>query len=260
MTSKRLNKGAFICLAVCLICVGVLVASRMVEFIKRDDAQEVKSSPPIATYQAGVPFDLVGDAREVDSKGNEVWDPWDFSRGLDWTGTMRVTVSSPVLYDSPQDAGFAVAPDSADAPAGSHILAVDVALENVDAVCRKSVISENGAPSLNMMMFGMRTSAGGYCEALYFFAPEVDGITWDESKSMSYAWVDQGSTARLRIGYVVNLAGDSTSDARGSSRSDVELVAPDDDFQMVLDTGWTDGAPIVELGAATVSEVPHGAE
>lgn len=260
MTGKRRNKGAAICLAICLVCVGALVASWMVKSIQSNNAQEAKSSPPSMTYQAGVPFDLVGDAREVDSKGNEVWDPWDFSRGLDWMGTMRVTVSAPVLYDTLQDAGFPVASDSANAPAGSRILAVDVTLENIDAVCRESVVEENGAPSLNMMMFGLRTSAGGYCEAFYFLAPEVESIAWDESKSMSYTWVDQGSTAHLRIGYVVYLAGDSASATRGGPRSDVGLVSPDDDFQMVLDTGWTDGAPIVELGTASVSEVPYEAD
>ena len=259
MTKKRLGKGSLICLGVCLVCVLVLVASRMAGTNQGQSEPEPGSSAPSKVYRAGVPFDLTGEVRGVDAKGNETWDPWDFSRGLEWTGTMRVTVDAPVLYDTPEDAGFAVTPGQNDPLPGSRVLVVDVALENVDATCRESVIKENGAAALNMMMFGMRTAKGVPCEAFYFSAPEVDGLTWDQSKSMSYTWVEQGPTAKLRIGYAVFLKEDASSGARGSSLSDADLVSPDDDFQMVLQTGWTDGAPIVELGPATVAKEPYDA-
>lgn len=257
---KKLNRGLIVCAAICVVCVVVLAASKLGQTGQETAQEPEPSSPPSATYQVNTAFDLTGKERELDEKGNEVCDPWDFDRKWDWLGAMRFTIGQPVLYDSAEGAGFAPA---VYADANAHVLAVDITVENIDATCRESIIKENGAPSFNMNMFVLEdVSRPCATEAYYFSAPTVEGLTWGEGKSETYTWIESGETATIRIGYVVYLKGDTVPKSRAGV--DVvledEKISLDDEYKMTLFTGWADGAPIVELGRAKVAEAPYASD
>lgn len=257
---KKPNRGLIACAVICVVCVAVLAASKLGQAPASSSEESEPPSPPSATYQANAAFDLTGRERELDEKGNEVWDFWDFDRGWDWLGTMRFTIGQPVLYDSAEEAGFE---PRHDADASAHVLAVDITIENIDATCRESVIKENGAPSFNMNMFVLQSTSGlRTVESYYFSAPAVEGLTWGEDKSFTYTWVDPGQTATIRIGYVAYLGDDVTP----KSRTGVDTVPEDaritldDEYKMTLFTGWADSAPIVELGRAKAAEAPYASD
>lgn len=244
--NKSASRGAVVCVVVCAVCIAVIVALRYFSPGAQDDAkQDEPASAPSATYQAGIAFDLVGQARDIDKDGNEVYDPWDFAKAWDWTGAMRFTVSRAVLYNSAQDAGFSLDADDETFYAGKRMVVVEIDIQNVNAVCRETTVQENGAPSFNLTMFALRTVDGQLLEPFCFNAPQIEGLTWDESKSASYTWVKEGSQATVRIGYpLIN--------------QDEELSL--DNLQMVVQNGWYDGAPVVELGAAQVAGAPYVAD
>ncbi len=239
---KRASRGVIVCAAVCAVCIAVIVALRFFSPGAQDAKQDEPASPPSATYKAGDAFDLVGETRDIDEDGNEVYDPWDFAKAWDWTGTMRFTVSKAALYDSAQDAGFSVDGEDEKLYAGKRMLVVDIDIQNVDATCRETTVQENGVPSLNLTMFTLKTADGQAFEPFCFDAPQVEGLSWDESKSASYTWVGEGSRATARIGYPVIDQGEEPSL---------------DNLQMVVQNGWYDGAPVVELGAAQIAEAPY---
>lgn len=240
--NKSTNRGAVVCAAVCVVSIAVVVALRLFSSGAQEDTrQDEPASPPSATYQAGVAFDLVGEARDVDKDGNEVYDPWDFAKAWDWTGTMRFTVSKAVLYDSAQDAGFSLDVDDETFYAGKRMIVVDIDIQNIDAVCRETTAQENGTPSLNLTMFTLKTADGQLLEPFCFSAPQVEGLTWDENKSVSYTWVNEGSKATVRIGYPL------------IDQSEPSLK----NLQLVVQNGWYDGAPVVELGATQIAEAPY---
>lgn len=254
---KKLNRGLIVCAAICIACVVVLAASRLGQGSQKPQQEEESASPPSATYQVDTAFDLTGKEQELDEKGNEVCDPWDFDRKWDWLGTMRFTVGQPVLYDSAEEAGFAPAPY---ADQNSHVLAVDITVENIDATCRESVIKENGAPSFNANMFVLQSASGPRTiESYYFSVPAVDGLTWGDDKSFTYTWIELGQTETIRIGYAVYLKGDAAPKSRAGVDTVPEdaRITLDDEYEMVLFTGWSDGAPIVDLGKAKVAEAPY---
>lgn len=254
---KKLNRGLIACAVICIVCVAVLAASGLGKSSQEPQQEVEPSSLPSATYQVNTAFDLTGRERELDERGNEIYDPWDFDCAWDWLGTMRFTVGQPVLYDSAEEAGFE---PRSDADANAHVLAVDITVENVDATCRESVIKENGAPSFNANMFVLQSTSGPRTiESYYFSAPMVDGLTWGDDKSFTYTWVEPGQTETIRIGYAVYLEGDVVPKSRAGVETVPEdgRITLDDEYEMVLFTGWSDGTPIVELGKAEVAEAPY---
>ncbi len=254
---KKLNRGLIVCMAICVICVAVLVASKMGQSQQEPQQEQEPASPPSATYQVDSPFELTGTQPAIDDQGNKVHVSWNFSENWDWLGTMRFTVSQPVLYDSAEEAGFEA---RSDANTNAHVLAVDITVENIDATCRESVIKENGAPSFNMNMFVLQGASGfRTIESYYFSAPVVDGLIWGDGKSLSYTWVELGQTETIRIGYIAYLKGDETPKSRTGVDTVPEdyRISLDDEYKMTLFTGWADAAPIVELGKAKVAEAPY---
>ncbi len=240
---KFFNRGIAVCVAVCAVCIAVIAAGKIFSIGPADPSQAEPASPPSATYRVGETFDLVGQARDVDANGQETFDPWDFSKGWDWTGVMRFTVMGSTLYDSAKDAGFALGEEASKFYANTRMLVVEVNIQNVDATCRETTREENGAPSFNLTMFTVKTSDGQTLEPICFDAPQVEGLTWGADKSVSYTWVEAGSQASVRIGYPVLAQG----------------VEPslDEELQLVMQNGWYDGAPVVGLGVPSVAEAPY---
>lgn len=243
--NKSANRGIVVCAVVCAVCIAAIVAIRLISPAAGDAKQEEPASAPSATYRAGVAFDLVGEARDVDEDGNEVYDPWDFAKAWPWTGTMRFTVSKAMVYKSAGAAGFSLDADAETFYAGKRMLVVEVDIQNVDAECRETTIQENGAASLNLTMFTLKASDGQLLEPICFNAPQVDGLSWDESKSGSYTWANAGSRVVARIGYPLLAQGEEPSL---------------DGLKMVVQNGWFDGAPVIELGAVQVAEAPYVAD
>lgn len=261
--AKRLNRGAVACSVVCIACAAAFLAARFFSSSTQSSlpaSEETPASLPSATYEATIPFELIGAARDVDKDGNETYDPWDFEKGWDWTGTMRFTVSGATLYDSSEDAGFSLPGDDKDFYAGARMLAVNINVQNLDAACRESAMRENGAPSFNLTMFTLKAAGGRLIEPYCFMAPSVEGLTWDDGKSQTYTWVEAGSSATIRIGYPVFIKGDALPETRTRTVADGVKISVDDDLQMVLQNGWYDGAPVVELGAPQIAEEPYVAE
>ena len=257
---KKVSRGFVVCVAVCVICAVVLASSKLGQGFRGSQQEQEPSSPPSATYQVDTPFELTGVQPAVDERGDEIHVSWNFNENWDWLGTMRFTVGQPVLYDSAEEAGFAPA---AYADTNAHVLAVDIAVENVDATCRESIIKENGVRSFNANMFVLQSASGlRTIESYYFSVPAVDGLTWGDDKSFTYTWVEPGQTATIRIGYTVYLKGDVTPKSRAGVDTVPEdaRITLDDEYEMVLFTGWADGAPIVELGRAKVAEAPYASD
>lgn len=243
--NKSANRGIVVCAVVCAVCIAAIFAIRLISPAAGDAKQEEPASAPSATYRAGVAFDLVDEARDVDEDGNEVYDPWDFAKAWPWTGTMRFTVSKAMVYESAGAAGFSLDADAETFYAGKRMLVVEVDIQNVDAECRETTIQENGAASLNLTMFTLKASDGQLLEPICFNAPQVDGLSWDESKSGSYTWANAGSRVVARIGYPLLAQGEEPSL---------------DGLKMVVQNGWFDGAPVIELGAVQVAEAPYVAD
>ena len=248
----RIVTPARVAIVACaLVLAGVYGVPWLSSFGQKEDAPQDTKSDPSATYQANVPFDLVGEERERDAKGQEQWDFWDFAKGWDWTGTMRLTVSDPVVYTSPEAAGFQ---DDGFWPsdASGETVVLDVRIENVDATCRDSVVAENGAPSLNLSMFELDID-GTTQYPSYFSAPGVAGLVYGAGKAESYTWPAPGESVTARVGYSLNTYWEG---AQGTRLIVATTPATDLSYRVVLDEGWSDGAPVVELGAAKTA--PEG--
>ena len=257
---KPHRRGLYVCAVACVVCVVVLAIAHFAKPSSSNEKNAGTSSGPIATYKAGEAFDLVGEKRDLDEEGNEVWNPWDFAKSWDWTGTMTITAGELVVYDSPESAGFSLSAEEKSLYDGTRVAVVELTVQNVDAVCRESTISEMGAASFNLTMFSLEASSGTVTVPQFFSAPVVEGLSWDDSKSVSYTWAEPGETITARIGYPIYVDGDGTSSTRANTVSDGDRVSLDGDFRVVIQNGWYDGAPIIELGRASVAEAAYAQE
>ena len=248
----RIVTPARVVIVVCaFVLIGVYGMPWLSSLGQKEDAPQATESDPSATYQANVPFDLVGEERERDAEGQEQWDAWDFAKCWEWTGTMRLTVSDPVVYASPEAAGFQ---DDGSWPsdASGETVVLDVRIENVDAICRDSVVAANGAPSLNLSMLTLDID-GTTQYPSYFSAPGVAGLVYGAGKAESYTWPAPGESVTARVGYSLNTYWEG---AQGTRLIVATTPATDLSYRVVLDEGWSDGAPVVELGATKTA--PEG--
>lgn len=217
-------------------------------------------SPPSATYRSNEPFELTGVEGERDADGTALWDPWEFDKNWPWLGTMRFTVSDPVIYDSAEEAGI-----TSEGSEGLKIVTVDMTIENVDAVCREEVVAEQGAPALLLTMFRMYIGEvtpdyydvmpeGARAQCVGFDAPSVDGLIYQGGQAQGYVWVDPGESVDVRLGYCVTEWEEPPFWAIGATSRQVDAASADLTYLLTIDTGWSDGAPVVELGPATEAE------
>lgn len=215
---------------------------------------------PSSTYEANVPFDLTGipmpesgPFADGDYSGSG---SFLFDAAWEWNGTMRMSVSRPVLYDSLEEAGYV---DEGSFPnredfAGCRVVVVDVTVENIDATCKQSVLEYTGVPSFNTSMFFLESSLayGVNADAILISAPRVEGISYGPERARSYTWVEQGGSITIRMGYFVTH--DETLNDAASTVRKVDDTGLDPDYVLVLEGGgWRDGAPVVLLGKATAA-------
>lgn len=216
---------------------------------------------PSSTYAVSVPFDLVGipmpesgPFADGDYSGSG---SFLFDAAWEWDGTMRMSVSKPVLYDSLEEAGYV--DDGSFSNQGNfegcRVVVVDVTVENVDATCKQSVLEYTGVPAFNTAMFHLESSLayGVYADANLISAPRVEGISYGPEKARSYTWVEPGGSITVRMGYFVT-HDESSHDAASTIRK-IDDTGLDPDYVLVLEAaGWRNGAPVVSLGKATAPE------
>lgn len=152
---------------------------------------------------AGETFELVGEEIGVGADGTEApVMPWEYAKQWDWTGTMRFSVSQLTVYGSAEQAGF---PDvQADLENDEKLAIFEVTAQNVDAVCRQSVIEESGVNNFNLAMFTLERADGTPIEGRFSNGPQVDGLTMHNGGDGSNrAWVEQGASATYRIACIL---------------------------------------------------------
>lgn len=259
--AKRVNRGTVAAIAVAAVLVAALAvayapgAYRALTQAPGGQGGEAGESDgwsyevdPGWSYQAGEAFDLTGryyEERET-ARGWDSGDTGSFEDSLPWYGTMRVTASKPVWYPSAEAAQF---PYIADPSSGRGVIVVTLHIENVDAQCRESVRSIDGADSLPLTMFELAPTTGGslavesLADLLEHDAPGVEGLVYQSDKASGYTWVPQGASADVRLGYEV-FGRDDKDESHNRDASYYLVVDP------MGKTYDTSGLPVVELGPA----------
>lgn len=216
---------------------------------------------PSSTYEANVPFDLTGipmpesgPFADGDYSGSG---SFLFDAAWDWDGTMRMSVSKPVLYYSLEEAGYVDDGSFSNREdfAGCRVVVVDVTVENIDATCKQSVLEYTGVPAFNTSMFFLESSLayGVNADAILISAPRVEGISYESERARSYTWVEPGGSITVRMGYFVTH--DETLNDAASTIRKVDDTGLDPDYVLVFEAaGWRNGAPVVSLGKATTLE------
>lgn len=216
-----------------------------------NNGQASESSPPSATYQSNTSFDITGVEPARDDQGNRLDRPWETSSNLPWVGTMRFTVSDPVIYESAAAAGIPI--EDTDRFANYKVVVIDVTMENVDATGAKESVKTQGTSAVLLTMFDL-SAPDLYCEFAGTDAPHVADLAFSGFKETTYAWAEPGSVVDFRIAYHVLGQEKVGTNADGDVYAPTDCVSPDLAYKIVFDTGWSDGAPVVELGPATLAE------
>lgn len=261
--SIRKRRGSRVVGILILVFLVVLAVPSVMSWVRsREGGTEEYPEPsaPSATYRSNEPFELTGIEGERDANGNALWDSWEFDKNWMWLGTMRFTVSDPVVYDSAEEAGI-TSYDAED----FKVVVVDMTIENVDAVCREEVVAEQGAPAMLLTMFRMYVGEvrpdyydsvpqGARAEYVGCDAAPVDGLIYQGGQASGYVWVEPGESVDVRLGYRVTEWEEPPFWAIGGTSRQVDAASADLTYLLTIDMGWSDGAPVVELGPATKAE------
>lgn len=177
-----------------------------------------------------------------------------------------MTVSAPILYASAEEAGFAEDEYSDDTAYllvhGLSVVAIEVTLENVDAVCQEQVVDLEGAPCIFIGVGDvLPLVASGYtCKPTWFSYPlPGEGIKSNSADSVM-AFPEQGESITIRIGYSVY---------SGTDEDPADAAASVDAYQLrVFDRRWNvndeevppfdDGPIVVDLGPAQAASEDKG--
>lgn len=203
------------------------------------------SNSPV--YQTGEPIDLTG----VESS-NEAGSS--FEGQLGWVGTMRFTVSDPVIYTSAAEAGIDYEEGVLD---GYKVVAIDMTIENIDARCQPDYAEDIGGEAMLLTLFRLLASDVDGDGSLYYSmfagcaAPQVEGLIFNGHRGSSYTWVEPGQSAQVRIGFYVTETREVGSGVGGPAYEDFDMASTDLDYKLQFSFGRYDGVPVVELGPAS---------
>lgn len=236
--SRVLVLGPLVALALCLSVVCLAGCSLTDVTVSSGEEEQVDMTASSPRYEVGVPIELTG----------EPWRPEPVVQ-WPWLGTMRFTVSRPVIYENAEAAGIELSTQSYP---GWKIVAVDITIENIDAECPPEDVERNGAPSILLTMFRMFCETGDLdASSVGFLAPPVDdGFIYPGN---AYTWVEPGSSATVRIGYVVigkRVFGETVGGVMGE---EYDAASTDVDLSLLITGGWEYGAPVVELGTPVLA-------
>lgn len=210
---------------------------------------------PAATYEVGVPFELVG---EPDSEDGSSYDEVDgeriynHMRDLPWEGTMRVTVSKPVLYDSLAAAGMDPGETAYydEKYPGFGVVVVDIKIENVDATLKVDPLG-NSFP-INTRMFHIESSVSSYglfADNVLISAPAYSIEGFEPERSRSYTWAEPGETIDVRMGFFVTHQ-EPVGGVADTYREVDDTVLDPYYILVITASEWRWGAPVVDLGRA----------